>query len=230
VPYLLLAVLTLGVGLGLGLGLSEVPPGRSPVHAALRDLQPRPSCVTPLTRGTGCEPLPRPGTPVSLPPGTIVIHHVPYPEVLVPETPCRPVDLSGTVTGMGPYESMMGIEFIVTVSSTEPCRLDGYPVLVFSSSSGPVPEDVHDGGILGSYAAPGPVAVGTGAPASFLIFFGTNPNSPGPLVTSLTFELPGGSASISVNIDNPVGPLGPDPGSLTAVTPFEQGNSVDQYA
>jgi hypothetical protein len=164
--------------------------------------------------------------PVTLPPGSIVIRHVPYPAVFIPPTPCVATDLAASVTGMGPYIGMGTSEFIVTIRSTEPCQLEGYPVLVFSSSSGPLATDVQDGGSPGSYAPPGPVAVGTGAPASFLLFFAGNLNDPGTPATSLSFGPPGTSASIPVILPSQAFALG----SETAVTPFEQGNGVDQYA
>jgi Protein of unknown function (DUF4232) len=227
-PYVSLGVLVLGIGLGIGLGLSEAPTAQvaHPESAAPPDSRPPPLCLTPPTHGTVCPSLPQPGTPVSLPPGSIVIRHVPYPAVVIPATPCIPTDLAASITGMGPYIGMGTSEFIVTIRSTEPCQLEGYPVLVFSSPSAPVAADVQDGGIPGSYAPPGPVAVGTGAPASFLLFFAGNLNDTGTPATALSFGLPGTSPSIPVTLPSEVFALG----SETAVTPFEQGNGVDQYA
>jgi Protein of unknown function (DUF4232) len=163
---------------------------------------------------------------VTLPPERNVIQYEAYPAVPVPSIPCTNADLSAAATAIEP--SMEQDDVLVKVTSSVPCYIEGYPDLGFWSAGQPVATDVEDGQVPGGWAPPSPVAVGSGAPASFMIGFVPAAQF-GTTITSVTFALAGDSPTI------PVAPIpAPDSantvGGYTGVTPFEQGNSLDQYA
>ena len=138
---------------------------------------------------------------------------------------------SRTDLGSGPYTSMGESQDIITISSSGPCELDGYPTLRFGASSHPLAVRVQHNGAVGHQASPGRVAVDTGTPASFLLQTAEGPRAKDcQEAESLSIGAPGSAPSVSVSF--------PPANSSSAwyvcgpvqVTPFEQGDTLDQYA
>ena len=163
-----------------------------------------------------------------LPAGTSVVHHEPAPPVpFLPSNACSDSDLSGTVTGEGPYPGMGKVSYIITIASTVPCMLSGYPTLRFSGPDGTVATTVTKGAVVGNPDPPSVVALGTGVPASFLWEF-SDLNCTG-VFTSLSFGIDGGPAAAPIELTSAIATTW-CAGSMSGVSPFEQGNSMDRYA
>lgn len=186
-----------------------------------------PLTSTPTTAPPTGEPAP----PVSSSQGSITIHyqtHEPPPAVTVPSTPCTAADLTGSLESLGPYQGMGSGQYLISITSTEPCSVEGYPTLQFASSNGVIPSTITDGGTVGNANPVSAVGVGPGLPASFLMQF-----SIGPVVCTeaptLSFGLPNSTAGIPVQLNTQVAGFWPACSSII-VSPFEQGDSPDQYA
>jgi hypothetical protein len=151
--------------------------------------------------------------------------------VPVPSTPCTDGELRAAVFSSGPFIAMATHQEIITVSSSTLCRLDGYPTLLFGAPAHPEPVAVQHDGVVGHQASPKPVAVGTATPASFLVQSAMGPVNPKCVETNLlTIGAPDSAPSVSVLL--PTGGVGPAwyLCGQVEVTPFEQGNTLDQYA
>ena len=184
-----------------------------------------PVSISPIVKGALLAVSPEVTIPTTTLP-TVVVQYKPGLVVPVPSTPCSDSELRAAVLGSGPFSAMGTMQVIVTLSSLVPCRLDGFPTLQFGPVSHPAVVKVQHNGVVGHQSSPRPVAVGTGTPASFLVQFasGFAAHTPGCKETNLLRISPRGTTpSVSV--------------SLTAVTcgqarvtPFEQGDTWDQYA
>ena len=166
----------------------------------------------------------------TLPP-TVTIQYEPGPVVPVPSAPCTDGELRATNLGNGPFISMGERGDIITISSPVPCELYGYPTLEFGGSSHPLAIRVQHTGVVGHQASPRPVAVGTGTPASFLVQTAEGPMAPDCKETALlSIGVPGSAPSVSVSL--PAASFGPAwyVCDQVQVTPFEQGDTFDQYA
>ena len=166
----------------------------------------------------------------TLPP-TVTIQYEPGPVVPVPSAPCTDGELRATNLGNGPFISMGERGDIITISSPVPCELYGYPTVEFGGSSHPLAVGVQHTGVVGHQASPRPVAVGTGTPVSFLVQTAEGPMAPDCKGTALmSIGVPGTAASVSVSL--PAASFGPAwyVCGQVQVTPFEQGDTLDQYA
>jgi hypothetical protein len=166
----------------------------------------------------------------TLPP-TVTIRYEPGPVVPVPSAPCTDGELRATNLGNGPFISMGERGDIITISSPVPCELYGYPTVEFGGSSHPLAVGVQHTGVVGHQASPRPVAVGTGTPASFLVQTAEGPMAPDCKGTALmSIGVPGTAASVSVSL--PAASFGSAwyVCGQVQVTPFEQGDTLDQYA
>ena len=162
---------------------------------------------------------------------TVTIRYEPGPVVPVPSTPCTDDELHATDLGSGPFVSMGERGDIITISSPVPCELYGYPTLEFGGSSHPLAVGVQHTGVVGHQASPRPVAVGTGTPASFLVQTAVGPVAPDCKGTALlSIGVTGTQPSVSVSL--PAASFGPAwyVCAQVQVTPFEQGDTLDQYA
>jgi hypothetical protein len=203
-----------------------------PSHGSSQSL----STTTSSQNATSASPTSTPPIPPSqlptgpqstAPPGTAtqgVLSHQPPPSVTIPATQCTNGDLSAGLSGPGPYQGMGQIQLIVTITSTVPCQLKGYPTLQFDNAT----TSIQDGGTTGNADPPSVVAAGPGIPVSFLMQF-SDRSSTCTDVSGLNFGLPSDPADIPVALDPPY------IASWTAcasalVSPIEQGNSVDRYA
>ena len=176
------------------------------------------------------------GTTISLPTQsgttlpTVTIQYEPGPVVPVPSTPCTDGELRATDLGNGPFISMGESQDIIAIVSSTPCELYGYPTLEFGGSSHPLAVGVQHTGVVGHQASPRPVAVGTGTPASFLVQTAEGPVTPDCKGTALlSIGVPGTAPSLSVSL--PAASFGPAwyVCGQVQVTPFEQGDTLDQY-
>ena len=166
-------------------------------------------------------------TPISRPPAV---------SINIPSVPCSSVGhaLQASVTGFGPYVGMGVMQDIVSLRSSTPCYVSGYPTLSFTGPTAAVPITEHDGATLGSPPKPQQVAVGAQYQVSFLIQFasvgGSSTNC--PVATSLTLRIPGSGIRIPVSLaqmahaQSQWSPCG----GVVEVSPFEQENSVGEYA
>ena len=150
----------------------------------------------------------------------------------MPSTPCTDGELREAISSSGPYVGMSTQQDIITISSSVPCRLYGYPTLQFGSPLHPVAITVQHNDAAPHQEPPRPVAVGTGTPASFLVETAAGPIAPDCKGTTLlTIGVPGSAPSISVSLAAMRGnQTGWDVCGPVEVTPFEQGNTLDQYA
>lgn len=151
--------------------------------------------------------------------------HVSAPKVVPASTVCQGNQVSAVVSGVGPYNNGPdSAQSIVTLTSTTPCLLSGYPILSFFSSSGTVIGiNETDGGTDG-YAQPiSNVTLGPDTTGSFLIQY--NPQSDCPNATTASFQLSVGQTAISIDVN---GILVEICGSIN-VTPIIQGNSPERY-
>lgn len=159
----------------------------------------------------------------------------PASQVAPPSTPCSSVGQSveASVTGFGPYIGMGVMQDIVSLRSSVPCYVSGYPALDLMSSTA-ISIATQDGMTLGSPTASHNVSIGTQFGASFLLQFATTQASPTtcPIVTSMSFNLPGSNVGIPILLDQMIGrqtqwnPCG----GVISVTPFEQSDSAGTYA
>ncbi len=164
-------------------------------------------------------------------PSTVTVHYEPGPVVPVPSAPCTDGELRATDLGNGPYISMSEHQDIITISSPAPCELYGYPALEFGAPSHPLAVRVQHNAVVGHQAPPRPVAVGTGTLASFLVQTAEGPVAPDCKGTRLlSIGVPGSAPSVSVSL--PAASFGPAwyVCGHVQVTPFEQGDTLDQYA
>ncbi len=122
----------------------------------------------------------------------------------------------------GPNLGMGRVEQIVTVRSSVSCYVDGYPSIAF----GGVNAQIEDGGAVGHYPGPAPVALGPGVAASFMFQAGDMFDCQS--ASGMYFGVPSGTPQIRVTPQNSENGWGVCRGGI-GVTPFEQGNSVDNY-
>ena len=166
----------------------------------------------------------------TLPP-TVTIQYEPGPVVPVPSAPCTDGELRATNLGNGPFISMGERGDIITISSPVPCELYGYPTVEFGGSSHPLAVGVQHTGVVGHQASPRPVAVGTGTPASFLLQTAEGPIAPDCKETGLlSIGVSGSAPSVSVSLPAASFRSAWYVCGQVQVTPFEQGDTVDQYA
>jgi hypothetical protein len=177
------------------------------------------------------------GTTISLPTQsgttlpTVTIQYEPGPVVPVPSAPCTDGELRATDFGNGPFISMGESQDIITISSPVPCELYGYPTLEFGGSSHPLAVGVLHTGVVGHQASPRPVAVGTRTPVSFLLQTSEGPKAPDCKGTGLlSFGVPGTAPSVSVSFSATSSRSEWYVCGQVQVTPFEQGDTLDQYA
>lgn len=188
------------------------------------------STTTTLPSASTPPPVIQPGTTLAR---TVTIQYKPPPVVPVPSTPCTDGELRVADFSNGPFTQMGTKQDIITVTSSAPCRLDGYPVLQFGTMSHPIVVAVERNGAVGHQASARPVAVGTGTPASFLIqtvmgVAAMTAHCTGTKV--MRVGIPGTIPILSVSL--PARSFGPAwyPCGRVLVTPFEQGDTLDQYA
>jgi hypothetical protein len=142
----------------------------------------------------------------------------------IPPESCINHDLEATVMDTG-IDSMQEDQDIVTVISSVPCRLDGYPNVALSNAQ--TKTTVIDGGEFGRSKPPMPVAVGPGEPASFVIQEPQNVS--GCPAAKLDIGVPGAEPQVVVTVASVIGDGSwPTCESLT-VSAFEQGNDPGQY-
>jgi hypothetical protein len=206
-----------------------------------------PGTVPPRSAGSGQGPTTSttPSAPGRLPalppPSTGVQGATPTPierpstvEPSVPSVSCSAVshDLQAAVTGFGPYVGMHTMQDIVSLRSSTPCRLSGYPTLTFSGAT-TLRTTQQDGATLGSPRMPAVVVVGTQYQASFLLQFSSSGSgsSSCPVATALSMSIPGSHVHIPISIapmsraQSRWSPCG----HTVAVSPFEQGNGPGDY-
>jgi hypothetical protein len=188
--------------------------------------------VSPIVNGTLLAVSPEVTVPTTTLP-TVVIQYERGPVAPVPSTPCTDGELRAADYSNGPFTTMGTRQDIITVTSSVPCRLDGYPTLQFGTMSHPIVVAVEHNGAVGHQASPKPVAVGTGTPASFLVqtvmgVAAMTMHCTGTKV--MRVGIPGTTPSLSVSL--PAGSFGPAWHACgpVRVTPFEQGDTLDQYA
>lgn len=118
------------------------------------------------------------------------------------EQPCTASEVSAETTSTGPDTGMGTVQDLVTLRSSSPCVLDGYPTLEMSAAGTRFAITVSDGGTVGPDPKPVPVSVGPSQFASFILESAmTVPDSEKsrcPEATSLTIELPGSTVAIRV--------------------------------
>lgn len=157
-----------------------------------------------------------------LPPHTIILRHVTAPAVPIPTKACSENELSAHITSEGPYVGMGKFEEVVTVRSSVACFVDGYPTIAF----GGVNAQIEDGGAVGNYPSPAPVALGPGVAASFMFQAGDMFDC--QTASAMYFGVPSGPPQTPIAPRNAENGWGVCRGGI-AVTPFEQGDSVDDY-
>jgi hypothetical protein len=161
----------------------------------------------------------------------VTIQYEPGPVVPVPSVPCTDGELRATDFGSGPFTDMAESEDIITISSSVPCRLYGYPTVEFGDLSHPLAVGVQRTGVVGHQASPRPVAVGTGTPASFLLQTAEGPIAPDCKETGLlSIGVSGSAPSVSVSLPAASFRSAWYVCGQVQVTPFEQGDTLDQYA
>ncbi len=211
---------------------SSVVPGTVPSKSSGTSQGPTASTTPPAPSSLPALPGPSAGvqagtpTPISRPPAV---------SVSIPSVSCSTVGqtLQASVTGFGPYVGMGLMQDIVSLRSSIPCYVSGYPTLTFTGPA-VIPTTEGDGATLGSPPKPQPVAVGTQYQASFLVQFrsGGSGSASCPIATSLSLSIPGSEVSIPVSLaqmshaQSQWSPCG----GIVGVSPFEQENSVGEYA
>lgn len=126
------------------------------------------------------------------------------------------------------------LQEIVTISSSVPCHIDGYPTLRFGLTSQHLIVSAQHSGVDGHRASSMSVALGTGTPASFLVQSSMGvaaENAHCKSTPVLLFGVPGSTPSVPVSLSG----VRRNQTAWSAcrqvqVTPIEQGNTVDQYA
>ena len=186
--------------------------------------------ISPIVKGALLAVSPEFTVPTTTLP-TVVLQYKPGPVVPVPSAPCTEGELREAVASSGPYVTMGTAQDIITISSSVPCRLYGFPTLQFGSRLRPVAMTVQHNGAVGHQESPRPVAVGTGTPASFLVQSAMGPVNPKCDETNfLTVGVPGSTPSVPVSLAAIGGnQTGWYVCGQVRVTPFEQGNTLDQY-
>jgi hypothetical protein len=168
-----------------------------------------------------------PFTPTSAP-QSVIITHEPPPAVTAATVACTPSEVSAVTNGPGPYgNNPASWQIIINITSSSPCFVSGYPNVQFGSHGTIVPTSTDDGGYQGYSQTVANVTLSPSAPASFLIQGPEGPVMDGqcPVEDSLSFQLPGSSVEIPVDVT-----YGMTVACTTVnVTPFIQGNTVDQY-
>lgn len=79
--------------------------------------------------------------------------------------------MTGSLKSLGPYQGMGSGQYVISITSTVSCAVEGYPTLQFSSSNGVISSTVTDGGTTGNANPESVVGVGPGLSASFLMQF-----------------------------------------------------------
>lgn len=211
---------------------SSVVPGSVPSKSSGTSQGPTASTTPPAPSSLPALPGPSAGvqagtpTPMSRPPAV---------SVSIPSVSCSTVGqaLQASVTGFGPYVGMGLMQDIVSLRSSTPCFVSGYPTLTFTGPA-VIPTTERDGATLGNPPKPQPVAVGTQYQASFLVQFrsGGSGSAACPIATSLSISIPGSEVSVPVSLaqmshaQSQWSPCG----GIVGVSPFEQENSVGEYA
>jgi len=200
---------------GVGHTISRVTIGGSDTPSTTIPSSPAPS---PPTGASGV-------LPSSVSPPTTLTHLVP-PKVALIGGSCVDSDVTAAVSGNGPYFGMGTNQLIVSLSSTGPCTLSGFPVLTFLNGQGKsTGAKFSDGGTTGATQLDAMVELNAGQPVSFLIQFGDIGCVP---ASQLVLALPG-TTPVNVALD----PSFMDGWSSCAVvseTPYVQGNSMQEYA
>jgi hypothetical protein len=161
----------------------------------------------------------------------VTIQYEPGPAVPVPSVPCTDGELRATDFGRGPFTDMAESEDIIAISTSAPCELYGYPTVELGGSSHPLAIRVQHTGVVGHQATPRPVAVGTGTPASFLLQTAEGPIFPDCKETGLlSIGVPGSAPSVSVSLPAASFRSAWYVCGRVQVAPFEQGDTLDQYA
>ena len=150
----------------------------------------------------------------------------------IPTTPCADTDLQASVTSFG-IRAMHALQDIVTITSATPCVVNGYPSVALSdpsNSAQPMSVQVENGGTAGRSNPPGPVALGPGESASFVMEYPTSYSNSCPVATSMTVGVPGAAALVPVSL----APMNGDQTNWSicgdvSVSAFEQGNDPAQY-
>lgn len=161
-------------------------------------------------------------SPPFLPVHTVILRHVTAPAVPIPTTPCSENQLSAQITMEGPNVGMGAVEQVVTVRSSVPCFVEGYPAIAFAGMDA----QITDGGATGNYPGPAPVALGPGVAASFMFQAGDMFDCKS--ASAMYFGVPSGPPQTSIASQNSESGWGVCRGGIE-VTPFEQGDSVDNY-
>jgi hypothetical protein len=161
----------------------------------------------------------------------VTIQYEPGPVVPVPSAPCTDGELRATDLGSGPFIDMSESQDIIAISTSAPCELYGYPTVEFGGSSHPLAVGVQHSSVVGHQESPRPVAVGTGAPASLLLQTAEGPIFPDCKETGLLIiGVPGVAPSVSVSLPAASFRSAWYVCDQVQVTPFEQGDTIDQYA
>jgi len=150
--------------------------------------------------------------------------------VNVPGTPCTNTDLQASVSSFGLHAMGMNQD-IVTVTSTTPCSLLGFPTVTFAANGAAIgSQPVVQGGTLGrsietTVALDGPNEVG-----AFVLEYSTDGVGQCHVADSMSIGVPGAAPGVSVSL----APMG---GLQTAwdlcggvkVSAFEQGNDPGEF-
>jgi len=153
------------------------------------------------------------------------------PVASIPSTTCVAADLTASLQTGDSFPSMNYVQDVITLSSSVPCSIEGYPTMAFSNGTSAVTVSVTDGGTSSSVpTSPAPVAVGPATSASFLVQFQPGPIPPCTSASTLDIGLPGVSPTVGVSIpDLTSGPAWDICNARASITPFEQGSSLSQY-
>ncbi len=121
------------------------------------------------------------------------------------------------------------VEQIVTVDSSVPCFVNGYPTIAFGGANA----QIIDGGALGNYPPAAPVALAPDVAASFMFQMSLQMSMSGggcEPASAMYVGLPTGSAQTTIMPPSRGFTGWAVCGGGIVVTPFEQGNSIDNYA
>jgi hypothetical protein len=190
------------------------------------------AAAKPTTSTTSTPPGPPPPTGWVPPPPPPPSQQNPVqatPGVVIPSNPCTNSAISASITSFGPHLGMGLVQDVVTLSSAQPCYVNGYPTISFGSPT--IKISVTDGG-SGQASTPAPVRVDQGSSASFVVQF-TAGRASGQCPSTSVFAMgvPASTPTVLVSLAPMNGQqFGFSICGKVTVTPFEQGNSPDIYA
>jgi hypothetical protein len=119
-------------------------------------------------------------------------------------------------------------QLIINLTASTACFVEGYPTIQYENGASAISVTVADGGTAGDAAPVSKVAVGPTYLASFLMQFqASSPEC--STATGLEIGLPGAAANVPVALNTSVASSWQDCSTVT-VSPFEQGNGLDNYA